>query len=195
MKNWGYARCSTTEDRQDINRQIRELKAAGAEEVIFEYEHGDAKVKKELHMLLEMATEGDTIITLEVSRLSRSTQQLCEIIDIIKSKKLRLVIVGSITVDCRSGQIDPMSQAFIQMSAVFAELELSIIRARVRSGMENAKSKGKRIGRPHTTKDNIPALFYKHYPAFASGQMNVSEFARICGLSRPTVYKYLKLVG
>ena len=195
MKNWGYARCSTTEDKQDINRQIRELKAAGAEEVIFEYEHGDAKVKKELHMLLEMATEGDTITTLEVSRLSRSTQQLCEIIDIIKSKKLRLVIVGSITVDCRSGQIDPMSQAFIQMSAVFAELELSIIRARVRSGMENAKSKGKRIGRPHTTKDNIPALFYKHYPSFASGQINVSEFARICGLSRPTVYKYLKLVG
>ena len=194
MKNWGYARCSTTEDKQDINRQIRELKAAGAEEVIFEYEHGDAKVKKELHMLLDTATEGDTIITMEVSRLSRSTQQLCEIIDIIKSKKLRLVIVGSITVDCRSGQIDPMSQAFIQMSAVFAELELSIIRARVRSGMENAKSKGKRIGRPQTTKDSIPALFYKHYPSFASGQMNVSEFARICGLSRPTVYKYLKLL-
>ena len=195
MKNWGYARCSTTEDKQDINRQIRELKTAGAEEVIFEYEHGDAKVKKELHMLLEMTTEGDTITTLEVSRLSRSTQQLCEIIEVIKRKKLRLVIVGSITVDCRSGQIDPMSQAFIQMSAVFAELELSIIRARVKSGMENAKSKGKRIGRPQTTKDNIPALFYKHYPSFASGQMNVSEFARICGLSRPTVYKYLKLVG
>ena len=39
MKNWGYARCSTNEDKQDINRQIRELKAAGADEVIFEYEH------------------------------------------------------------------------------------------------------------------------------------------------------------
>jgi len=195
MKNWGYARCSTTEDKQDINRQIRELKAAGADEVVFEYEHGDTRVKKELHMLLDMATAGDTITTLEVSRLSRSTQQLCEIIEIIKRKRLRLVIVGSITVDCRSGQIDPMSQAFIQMSAVFAELELSIIRARVRSGMQNAKSKGKRIGRPHTTKDDIPPLFYKHYPAFLSGQMNVSEFARICGLSRPTVYKYLKLIG
>ena len=195
MKTYGYARCSTTEDKQDINRQVRELKAAGAEEVIFEYEHGDAKVKKELHMLLEMTTEGDTIITLEVSRLSRSTQQLCEIINIIKKKKLRLVIVGSITVDCRSGQIDPMSQAFIQMSAVFAELELSIIRARVRSGMENAKAKGKRIGRPQTTKDDIPPIFYKHYPSFAAGSMNVSELARICGLSRPTVYKYLRLVG
>lgn len=50
--------------------------------------------------LLEQAQEGDSIITLEVSRLARSTKQLCEIIEIIKAKRLRLVIVGSITVDC-----------------------------------------------------------------------------------------------
>ena len=194
MKTYGYARCSTNEDKQDINRQIRELKAAGADEVIFEYEHGDAKVKKNLYMLLEMAASGDTIITMEVSRLSRSTQQLCEILDIVKNKHLRLVIVGSITVDCRKGKIDPMSQAFIQMSGVFAELELSMIRDRVRSGMENAKAKGKKIGRPQTTKDNIPPIFYKHYPAFVAGTLNISEFARLCGMSRPTVYKYLKLL-
>ena len=192
---YGYARCSTNESKQDINRQIKELKAAGAEEVIFEYEHGDAKTKKPLSMLLEMAQEGDSIITLEVSRLSRSTQQLCEIVDIIKQKRLRLVIVGSITVDCRQGSIDPMSQAFIQMSAVFSELELSIIRERVKSGMANAKAKGRSIGRPKTTKEDIPAVFMKHYPSLMSGQMNVSELARVCGLSRPTVYKYLKMMG
>ena len=194
-KTYGYARCSTNEDKQDIDRQIRELKAAGAEEVIFEYEHGDAKVKRNLQFTLDNAQPGDTIITMEVSRLSRSTQQLCEILDVIKSKHLRLIIVGSITVDCRQGKIDPMSQAFIQMSGVFAELELSMIRERVRSGMANAKAKGKRVGRPQTTKENIPASFYKHYPAYVAGQMNVSELARVCGLSRPTVYKYLKMMG
>ena len=195
-KKYGYARCSLAEEKgQDLNRQVRELKAAGAEEIITEREHGDAKVKENLEMLLEISQPGDTIICCEVSRLSRSTQQLCEIINIIKAKHLRLEILGSITIDCRNGDIEPMSQAFIQMSAVFAELELSIIRARVRSGMANARSKGKQIGRPHTTKDSIPAIFYKHYPAFASGKMNLSELARICGLSRPTVYKYLKLVG
>lgn len=194
-KVYGYARCSLAEEKgQDLNRQVRELKAAGAEEIITEREHGDAKVKQNLDLLLEVAETGSTLICTEVSRLSRSTQQLCEIVNIIKSKRMKLQILGSITIDCRNGDIDPMSQAFIQMSAVFAELELSIIRARVRSGMENAKSKGKRIGRPHTTKENIPPLFYKHYPAFAAKQINVSEFARICGLSRPTVYKYLKLV-
>ena len=195
-KIYGFARCSLAEERgQDINRQVRELKSAGAEEIVLEREHGDAKVKKNLDMLLQTAEAGDTIITTEVSRLSRSTQQLCEIINIIKEKRMRLVILGSITVDCRDGQIDPMSQAFIQISAVFAELELSILRARVRSGMANAAAKGKQIGRPQTTKEDIPAIFYKHYPAYVAGKLNVSELARVCGLSRPTVYKYLRLVG
>ena len=194
-KIYGYARCSLAEEKgQDLNRQVRELKAAGAEEIITEREHGDAKVKHHLDLLLEAAKEGDTLICTEVSRLSRSTQQLCEIVNIIKDKHMRLIIVGSIVIDCRNGEIDPMSQAFIQMSAVFAELELSIIRSRVKSGMANARSKGKQIGRRPTSKDDIPPIFYKHYPAFVSGQMNVSEFARICGLSRPTVYKYLKLL-
>ena len=161
---YGYARCSLNESKQDIQRQVRELKAAGAEEVVFEYEHGDAKVKKNLHMLLSAANAGDSIITLEVSRLSRSTQQLCGIINIIKEKHLRLVIVGSITIDCRNGDLDCMSQAFLQMAGVFSELELSMIRARVRSGMANAKAKGAQIGRTPTTKEDIPAIFYKHYP-------------------------------
>ena len=193
--NYGYARCSTNEGKQDINRQIKELKAAGAQEVVFEYEHGDAKTKKQLQMLLEVTKEGDTIITLEVSRLSRSTQQLCEIIDVIRDRHLRLVIVGSITIDCRNGQTDPMSEAFLQMAGVFAQLELAMIRARVRSGMENAKSKGRRIGRKPTTKEDIPAIFHKHYPALKEKKMNVSELARICGLSRPTIYKYLSLMS
>ena len=192
--NHGYARCSTNESKQDIDRQVQELKQAGAEDIFLEYEHGDAAVKCQLSSLLEQAQEGDTIITLEVSRLARSTKQLCEIIEIIKAKHLRLVIVGSITVDCSNGEIDPMTNAFIQMSGVFAELELRIIRERVRSGMANAKAKGAKIGRPQATVDNIPAVFLRHYPAFKNKQLNVSELARVCDLSRTTVYKYIDLL-
>ena len=192
--NHGYARCSTNESKQDIDRQVRELKQAGAEDIFLEYEHGDAAVKCQLSSLLEQAQEGDTIITLEVSRLARSTKQLCEIIEIIRSKHLRLVIVGSITVDCSNGEIDPMTNAFIQMSGVFAELELRIIRERVRSGMANAKAKGAKIGRPQATVDDIPAVFLRHYPAYKKKQLNVSELARVCDLSRTTVYKYIDLL-
>ena len=192
---YGYARCSTNEEQQDIDRQVRELKAAGADEVIFEYAHGDARRKDAQMQLLERAAEGDSIIVTEVSRLSRSTQQLCEIISTIKVKHLQLIILGSITIDCRQGEIDPMSQAFMQMSAVFAELELSMIRARVKSGMENAKAKGAKIGRPHITRDDIPPIFYRHYPTYAAGSLNIAEFARVCNMSRTTIYKYLDLIA
>ena len=192
--NRGYSRCSTNEGKQDINRQVRELKAAGVEVVYMEYEHGDAKVKNQQQAMFAESEAGDTIIVLEVSRLARSTQQLCEIIEIIRAKHLRLVIVGSITLDCRNGQADPMSEAFLQMAGVFSQLELSMIRARVRSGMENAKAKGKQIGRPQVTADDVPSGFLRHYPAYKRGQLNVSELARVCNISRTTAYKYINLL-
>ena len=195
-KIYGFARCSLGEEKgQDINRQVRELKAAGAEEIITERVHGDAKVKPQLDFLLEHIENGSTLIVCEVSRLSRYVLQFCEIMELVKEKHLRLEVLGSITVDCLSGEIDPMSAAFLQMASIFSELEKNILRSRVRSGLANAKAKGKQIGRRPTTKDDLPAVFIKYYPAYADGSMTVTELARICGLSRPTVYKYIRLVG
>ena len=191
---YGYSRCSTNESRQDINRQVRELRGAGATEIFMEYEHGDAKIKSQQAQMFAQAQAGDSIIVLEVSRLARSTQQLCEIIDTVREKHLRLVIVGSITLDCRNGQADPMSEAFLQMAGVFSQLELAMIRSRVRSGMENARAKGRTIGRPQTTKDSIPAIFLRHYPSYKSGHLNISELSRVCDLSRTTIYKYISLL-
>ena len=191
---YGYARCSTNETKQDINRQVRELKTAGADTLFLEYEHGDSKIKSQQEAMFAQAQAGDTILTLEVPRLARSTQQLCEIIDRVREKRLRLVIIGSITLDCREGRADPMSEAFLQMAGVFSQLELAMIRERVRSGMTNAKAKGKQIGRPQTTKDSIPAIFLRHYPAYKSGQLNITELSRVCDLSRTTIYKYISLL-
>lgn len=188
----GYARCSTNEDRQDINRQTRELKKHGAEKVWLEYEHGDAASKEQQALMLETARPGDTIVTLEVSRLARSTKQLCEIIDIIREKRLRLVIVGSITLDCRNGNPDPMTEAFLQIAGVFSQLELSMIRSRVRSGVENARAKGKRLGRPPVCAERVPEQFLRYYPRYQSGSINISELARLAQVSRPTAYRYLK---
>ena len=191
---YGYARCSTNETKQDINRQVRELKSAGADTLFLEYEHGDSKIKSQQEAMFAQAQAGDTILTLEVPRLARSTQQLCEIIERVREKRLRLVIIGSITLDCREGRADPMSEAFLQMAGVFSQLELSMIRERVRSGMANARAKGKQIGRPQTTKDSIPAIFLRHYPAYKSGQLNITELSRVCDLSRTTIYKYISLL-
>ena len=80
-----------------------------------------------------------------------------------------------------------MSEAFLQMAGVFIQLELAMIRARVRSGMENAKAKGVKIGRPKATIDDIPTAFLRHDPAYRNGQLNLSELARLCDMSRTTI--------
>lgn len=193
MTIYGYARCSTNESMQDINRQIRELKRLGAidETIYFEYASGTKQDRIEFNKLLDKVVPGDTIVTTEVSRLSRSTQHLCEIIEVIKNKSLKLVIGNAMTIDCTIGELDPMTNAFLQMSGVFAELERNIISQRVKSGMANAKAKGVKLGRPNFGLENIPKNFEKYYDMWKNGNIKKIEFARLLDVSRPTLDKYI----
>lgn len=190
---YGYARCSTNEKLQDINRQVRELKQQGATDtsIYLEYESGMKENRTELNKLLNIVKSGDTIIATEVSRITRSTKQLCEIIELAKVSHIKLIL-GSFIVDC-SKELDPMTEGMLKMMGVFSELERNIISQRVKSGMQNAKAKGKQIGRPKVTADDIPHSFYKHYPKYKSGEINKKEFSRLCNLSYPTIYKYLQI--
>ena len=191
---YGYARCSTNEQLQDIDRQVRELKRQGATDktIYREYESGMKVERAELSKLLDIIQEGDTVIATEVSRITRSTKQLCEIIELAKTKHIRLEL-GTFVVDCTK-ELDPMTEGMLKMMGVFSELERNITSQRVKSGMQNAKAKGKKIGRPKVTADDIPAIFYKHYPKYKNGEINKMEFSRLCSLSYPTIYKYLSLV-
>lgn len=191
---YGYARCSTNEEMQDINRQIRELKQLGATDrtIYREYESGMKNDRVELHRLLEAVKAGDTIVATEVSRITRSTKQLCEIIELVKEKHIKLVL-GTFVVDC-TRELDPMTEGMLKMMGVFSELERNMISQRVKSGLQNAKAKGKQLGRPSTSTDDIPNVFYKHYPKYKNGEINKAEFARICSLSYPTIFKYIGIV-
>ena len=194
---YGYARCSTNEERQDINRQKRELYTLGVTDekyIYWEYESGMKDARTEFNKLLDIVSEGDTIATTEVSRLTRSTKHLCEILQTVKDKKLTLNIGGSFVVDCSKGELDPMTEGMIKMWGVFAEMERNIISQRVKSGMKNARAKGKQIGRPPITMDRLPDKFWKYYQKYQAGEINVSEFARLLKCSRVTIYKYLSMV-
>jgi len=191
---YGYARCSTNEKLQDINRQVRELKLQGATDttIYLEYESGTKVNRAELTKLLSIIEYGDTLVATEVSRITRSTKQLCDIVDFAKTKHIKLIL-GNFVVDC-SKELDPMTEGMLKMMGVFSELERNITSQRVKSGMKNAQAKGKQIGRPTTTVDSIPTVFYKHYPKYKNGDINKKEFSRLCSLSYPTIFKYLQLV-
>ena len=190
---YGYCRCSTNESRQDIDRQKRELKNLGITEknIYFEYESGAKMDRVELNRLLDIVKEGDTIATTEVSRLTRSTKQLCEIIELAKNKHLKLVI-GHFIVDC-THELEPMTDGMLKMMGVFAEMERNMTSQRVKSGMKNAQAKGVKIGRPKTAIDNLPSNFIKHYPKYKAKQINVTELSKLCDVTRQTVYNYLDI--
>ena len=191
---YGYARCSTNEELQDINRQVRELLQLGVPHtnIYREYESGMKTNRVELNRLINTVKSGDTIISTEVSRITRSTKQLCEIIEFAKDRHIKLVL-GTFVVDCTK-ELDPMTEGMLKMMGVFSELERNMISQRVKSGMQNAKAKGRKIGRPTTTAEDIPSVFYKHYPKYKKGEINKAEFSRLCELSYPTIYKYLHIV-
>ena len=194
---YGYCRCSTNEDKQDIDRQIRDVMSLGVTDIknIYkEYENGTKFDRLEFQKLLNIVKEGDTIISTEVSRLSRSTKDLCELIEFAKNKKIKLVL-GSFVVDCTK-VLDPMTEGMLKMMGVFAELERNIISHRVKSGMMNAKSKGKQIGRSTTTKEDVlnNRKFMKYYNQYKNGDTTIMEVSKLCEISRTTVYKYINLL-
>ena len=190
---YGYARCSTNEIQQDITRQKRELINMGVDgEIFWEFESGAKEDRTELNRLMNTIKEGDSIYTTEVSRLTRSTSHLCKIMEIVKEKKIRLQI-GSFVVDCRTEEIDPMTKGMLLMWGVFAEMERDIIRQRVKSGMENARAKGKQIGRPYLTKEKIPEAFYKCYALYKNEQISISDMAKMMSCGRATIYRYIRI--
>lgn len=209
MTIYGYARCSTDETKQNIDRQIKELKELGAtkETIYLEYESGTKINRVELNRLLEKVQNGDQIIATEVSRITRSTKQLCDILDLVQEKKLKLVL-GGFVVDCTKGELDPMTEGMLKMMGVFAEMERNMISQRVKSGIANALSNGGRIGRKQLTKDDIPQTFLKHYDKYKINQedksmgkkpvdrrgINLKEFIAITNLSKNTIYRYIKII-
>lgn len=192
---YGYCRCSTNESKQDVEYQIKELVEKGIkkEDIYFEYQSGSREDRPVLSRILKDMVKGDSLYVTDITRLSRSTKQLCSIIDFINTNKMRLVI-GSLDVDCRSDNIEPMVEGMLKMMAVFAELDRKMKVYQINLGLKNAVKSGKTLGRPKTTKEDIPNLFYKYYPMYKNNQINKKEFSRLSKLSYPSIYKYISIV-
>lgn len=192
---YGYCRCSTNELKQDITRQIRDLRILGVTDkknIFMEYESGTKINRVELNRLLDTVTEGDTIVSTEVSRITRSTKQLCEIIEIAKNKHLKLIF-GTFIVDCTK-ELDAMTEGMLKMMGVFSEIERNMISQRVKSGVANARSKGKIVGRPVLTIDKVPAKVKDMYELYSNGTISKTDYSKMCNISRPTLDKYLKVI-
>ena len=164
----------------------------GAEEIYFEYESGTVINRPELAKVLAHIDVGDTLVTTEVSRITRSLKQLCDIVDMAKVRKVKLVI-GTLVIDC-TGPLDAMTEAMLKIMGVFAELERKMTIERIYSGLANAKAKGVRLGRPKLTAKDVPKKVLDKFLLYQDGEITKTDYAKMCGISRPTLYKYLALM-
>ena len=193
-RTYGYARCSTTEKRQDVERQAAELRAMGAAFVVQEYESGANQNRKGFNELLQAMEDGDELVATELSRVTRSLGHLCEIIEAAKAKNIRLRF-GPASFACEGGKMAPFDAAMLQMMGVFAELERSLAAERINSGLAHARAAGVRLGRPKKTAADVPASFMAHRAELARrGGYTVAELARRAGVSKPTARKYARLL-
>lgn len=190
---YGYCRCSTNENNQDITRQINELMKVGVleEHIVYEFISGTKEKKPKLMELLDKCNVGDTIVCCELSRLSRSFKDFFDTLQVLKDKKLRLeLLINGIVVDFSKDRLDPFTTFFLNIIMSFNSLEVEVTRERIISGIKNSKKKS---GRPQLTKDDIPMSFYKNLDLYNNKKINKCEFARLMNWSRPKLDRILKL--
>jgi len=192
MRIFGYARCSTNETKQHIERQLRELKLMGAEFIFWEYASGALINRPELQKMLSLINEGDCILCTEVSRLTRSIKQLLEIIALAQEKQLKLAL-GTLVLDC-TDKINPFTEASLLMAGVFAKLEREMTIDRINSGIATARAKGVRLGRPRKRVKDLPQRVMYYWHKYRNDEINKTEFAKLCGIARTTAYRYIALL-
>jgi len=152
-----YARVST--DEQSPENQLLELKAVAERMKWFVtktyVDHGISGAKgresrPEFNALCEAAVrrEFDIIMAWSVDRLGRSLQQLVDFLSDIHAKKIDLYLHKQ-GIDTTT----PTGKAMFHLCGVFAEFERSMIRERVCAGLNRAREKGKKLGRPRVNKE------------------------------------------
>ena len=180
----GFARVSTKE--QDLKIQLSKLDEFGCEK-IFRGKQSGASVKNDekLNDLIEFIREGDEDIVTRLDRLGRSLKSILDAIEKIHKKGACLNIIdGSLN----TSNDNPFSNAMINLCGVFAQLERDLIKVRTAEGREEAKAKGKHLGRMPSLSDAKAKLLYKEK---LNGE-SISALARKYDVSRATVHRTLE---
>ena len=189
-----YMRASTNETKQSLQRQEKFGRDHNIPESNWfkEYASGAKNDRVELNRLLSIVVENDEIYSIDPSRLTRSLKYMMELLDFAKEKKIKLVM-GDFILDC-TGEISVFTQGQLMMLGLINEIQRLLIVEAVKEGLAASRERGVIGGRPPTTTENIPDIFYKYYPMYKNGTLTKVEFSRISGLSRSSIYKYINIV-
>lgn len=180
----GYARVSTHEQTLDL--QIDALKEAGCEKIYEDKITSIADTRPGLEKAFEIAREGDTFVVWRLDRLGRSTIQLIDVVNDIKDRGIDFKSLKE-NIDTTT----PGGKLIFHVFAALAEYERGLIKERTKAGLEAARARGRKGGRPPAIDPGDTKKLRRLYALYDSKQHTIEEIRDIMGISKTTLYGYI----
>ena len=178
----GYARVSTLE--QNLDLQLDALKEAGCERIITDEISGSVADRIGLTDLKKQARRGDVVIVWRLDRLGRTLKHLIEFVNYLDDQGIGFKsIVETIDTTTSTGKL------IFHLFGALAEFERNLIRERTTAGLAAARARGRKGGRPERLSKDKRETLLKLYK---SKQHSVKDICSMMGISKPTLYKYVR---
>lgn len=178
---YGYARVST--QQQDLKRQLDMIKKYDCTEILKEKMSGTKKDRPELVRLQDKVRKGDTIVIESFSRLGRSTKDLIELVEWFENKGVKIISIKE-----NFDTTTPQGKLMLTVFQAFSQFERDLIVQRTKEGLESARARGRKGGRPKVKTKNIEQAV----KLYDSKDYSISEIVKMTGVSQATLYRYLK---
>lgn len=180
----GYARVST--DDQNLDLQHDALKNAGCEKFFDDQISGSKLNRPGLDNAIEFARKGDVIVVWRLDRLSRSLKDLIEIVALLEKKEIGLKSLHeAIDTSSSSGKL------IFHIFGALAEFERNLIRERTHAGLQAARARGRKGGRPKKLSNEKAKIASQLYE---EKKHSIKQICDLLNISKPTLYKYLKTI-
>ncbi len=183
-----YKRAST--EKQDLRRQKEAFKGIRIDREYCYKLTGSKAGRPQLNKLRLEAEPGDNIYVESISRLGRNVDDLRQVVQEFKDKDVTVYFIKE---GFNTGNNNNMFKFMLTILGAGAEMERELAVERIREGMAKAKRYGTRSGRPvGRPPREIPTSSKKYYPLWKNGDITATDFTRLIGVSRPTLYRYIE---
>jgi DNA invertase Pin-like site-specific DNA recombinase len=178
----GYARISTSD--QNFALQIDALEKAGCEKVFQETISGIKSEKKELAEALKLLRKGDTLVVWKLDRLGRSLRSLIDLVNGLKEEGIYFQSLMD-SIDTST----PIGQFFFHITGSFAGLERNLIHERTMAGLNAARKRGRKGGRPKAIDSETFCTALKMHK---TRDFTVGEICSRLKINRRSFYRYMQ---
>ncbi|HBP63536.1 MAG TPA: resolvase [Desulfosporosinus sp.] len=179
---FGYARVNN--DKQNSDLQIDALNVYGVDEIYEENVTGPQQKRQQLTELLGSLRAGDTLVIGRLDRLGRTVKQFFALLKDFEQKGIRLVSIQD-----KFDTSTPTGKAVYGVFCSLAQMELDVLSERTKANMMAAKGRGHHIGRKPKENENVESALKMYF----SGESTINDIVETTGVSRTTIYKYVRL--